>query len=295
MRFAGAKELPLQLLVSDVSGALTSLPFRIETTESERLTIDHVSNATDARRSPCEHALRTRASACSAQTLHVPCVADATQLSSTAAAVAQLSERLGTLHAYVQAVSRGEVPLDCDLMGQVAAVASQVPATGGDAGLPLELRKASMGRDGVVWPPGPLRTLPPPTHCNTLQDYDDFLLLSCLSSITVGAEALHSLNRHVRGALCAAAGGAGGSSVWGQTLSLTHPPLQAQQAGLGQQRFVHAGGGGRVGGAGGMGLGDRADFGGSASLSGAPLPGGNRRRRQPGGASGPPGWAPGLA
>lgn len=53
---AGAKELPLQLLVSDASGggALTSLPFRIETTESERLTVDHVVNAADGTRSPCE-------------------------------------------------------------------------------------------------------------------------------------------------------------------------------------------------------------------------------------------------
>ena len=66
---------------------------------------------------------------------------DAAHLASTVAAVGLLSERLSVLQSYVRAVQRRDVPFKTPLMRQIAAAVSQVPASGGDPDLPLELRK----------------------------------------------------------------------------------------------------------------------------------------------------------
>ena len=281
---AGAKELPLSLLVSDASGGggLVSLPFRVETTESERLTIDHVANRADATLSPCERG--TQAAHSSVWALATPPLssrfprADAAQLASTAAAVGLLAERLRALQAYVRAVQAREVPFDAELMRRVAAAASQVPATGGDAGLPGELRKVCVW--GMWQAPPCHRPHARPRVATHRQDRDDFLLLRCLSSITAGAEAAHALNRHVRWRREAGPGDRRCALIY-TVAPLLPPRSQAQQAGLGQQRFASAGsgGGGRLGPGGlGGGYGDRAEIGGGAA-------GGNRRRRQAPGAS----------
>jgi hypothetical protein len=175
---AGAKELPLQLLVSNVSGGpLKQIPFKIESTESERLTIDHVTSKTSSSQNPrgCQvvvlacMACRLRLSLAAVGMAHLRCThkssppdlsfflsAVVQQLASTAAAVGVLSERLAVLQAYVLALKRGDVPPDDNLLRKVAAVAHKVPVTGSE--LILELNKASY----TPPPPPPLPHLGSP-------------------------------------------------------------------------------------------------------------------------------------
>jgi hypothetical protein len=57
--YAAAKELPLRLLASTAGSQLKEIPFKIETTESERLTIDHVTSsaARAGSKNPCQQCI----------------------------------------------------------------------------------------------------------------------------------------------------------------------------------------------------------------------------------------------
>jgi COP9 signalosome complex subunit 6 len=189
---ASSKVLPLVAYQAEYHGAalaFTRLGYKVETSESERVTADHVLNVAAQRgagdESSCTSVLPSYEfwsdwlpppPPLSPPPLpppphhhHASPAAVSLQLQVSAAAVRGLAERLDTLAAYVAAVRAGSAAPNHSLLREISAVVGRVPVT--DA---------------------------PAFQRDLTSDVGDSLLLAYAASLTKGAAALGSLTSKLR-------------------------------------------------------------------------------------------------
>jgi len=113
---ADRKELPISIFESELhivnekpTLLFVKVPYKIETGEAERISVDHVAHITPSG-----------VSSGSALTAHLLGVHNA---------ISMLSVRIRILLRFLQAVKRGEAPFDHGLLRRVASLCNQLPAT----------------------------------------------------------------------------------------------------------------------------------------------------------------------
>jgi len=110
----GARELPILLLetnVKTVAGSNTvttefaRVPYHIDSSDAERIAVDHVSRVSGAGKS------------------HL-----ASHLVNTHSSIKMLADRIGVLASYLEAVKVGQLPLDQTVLRAIGALMQQLPA-----------------------------------------------------------------------------------------------------------------------------------------------------------------------
>lgn len=171
---AAQRRVPLQILVKEDTGEFSQVPYKIEASDVERITVDHVTTssalAAAASSAAATIAAGARAAVPTASVATITPTPEAVQLASSAAALSVLSERLDVLEAYLTAARSGTVRADRAVLRHIAGVLNAVPIA--DA-------SGSGGTSQV--------------HADIAKDTADGLAVSLLANVVKGADAAAAL------------------------------------------------------------------------------------------------------